>query len=589
MKLKFIKYFVLIILFSTSTGCNEDILDLSPQDAISESVVWNDLNLIELYVNDRYDEMPHGFVTWSGELRMAGITDESYHQWEAYIIDKHTRGGLTPTNMLFFGGYWLDAYTAIRNQNTFLEKIGQYQGSETERIDQLKAEVRFMRAWFYLGLAVRYGAVPFTTQTFDIEDDLNLARTPVPEIFDFVVTELDEIIEDLPDKSEAMGADFGRVTKGAALGLKIRALMFDASPLYDETGNGQSTTKWQLVADACEELFDLNQYSLSSNYKDIFNNAMNPEVIFFKQFIGQFGPVQWYGIDGFSHWRGGHDMNRWQYPSGVGFLGWTSENPRQGFVDQYETLSGHIPVLGYNVGDYDNELEASLAEPIYNPAATDFDPDHPYENRDPRFGYSVQYDGQFFKFRELEFWEGGLDSRDPIANPDGHWNGPRLGYGTKKFLQESWSPASANGSSQPWIHMRLAEFYLTYAEAQYHLGFPGIAVDYVNMVRARPDVDMPPINASGDLMEKIKHERKIELAFESHRYFDAKRWLDAEDDFAKDIIGVKINKDPNSGDKSYRYFYFDQIGTRSFPESHYFWPIPNYEIIKTSLQQNPGY
>jgi hypothetical protein len=147
--MKFYKSLIFIAIVLIFPGCTDDILELSPQDSISEEVVWNDLNLIELYVNDRYDELPHGFVSWSGELRMAGITDESYHQWEAYIIDKHTRGGLTPTNMLFFGGYWLDAYQAIRNQNIFLENIDLYQGSETERIAQLTAEVRFIRAWFF--------------------------------------------------------------------------------------------------------------------------------------------------------------------------------------------------------------------------------------------------------------------------------------------------------------------------------------------------------------------------------------------------------------------------------------------------------
>lgn len=585
--MKYIKSFVFVLLLFLSSACSDDFLDLKPLDSISEDVVWNDLNLIELYVNDRYNELPHGFVSWAGELRMAGITDESYHQWEAYQINKHTTGGLTSTNMLFFGGYWLDAYTAIRNLNTFLEKIGQYQGSEVARVAKLTAEVRYLRADFYLGLAVRYGDVPLITKTFDIKDNLNVPRTPYPEIFDFVVKELDEIIPILPNVAE--GKDFGRVTKGAALGLKIRALMFNASPLFDKTGNGNSSSKWQLVADACEDLFDLNQYSLSSNYRDIFVNARNPEVIFAKQFIGQFGTDQWYGVDTFSHWKGGHDMNRWQSPSGDGYYGWTSENPRQDFVDQYETKLGHIPVLGYTVGGDDSQLSAKLAIPIYNPAATDFNPDKPYENRDPRFGYSIQYDGQFHITRELEFWFGGKDSSDPVGNPKGYFSGTKLGYGTKKFLQESWNSESTAGSFQPWIYMRLAEFYLTYAEANFHIGNTTKAVDYVNLVRARTGVNMPPINASGDLLKKIKHERKIELAFESNRYFDAIRWKDAEVDFAKDIVGVRIDKNSTTGVKSYRYFYFDAIGTRKFPKSHYFWPIPNYEMIKTNWQQNPGY
>lgn len=138
--------------------------------------------------------------------------------------------------------------------------------------------------------------------------------------------------------------------------------------------------------------------------------------------------------------------------------------------------------------------------------------------------------------------------------------------------------------------MRLAEFYLTYAEAQYHLNNLSVAVDYVNMVRSRSGVNMPPINSSGDLLAKIKHERKIELAFEGNRWYDARRWMDAQIDFAKDIIGVEVLRNPSNGSKSYRYFYFEGgTGKRSFPVNHYLWPIPIEEIQKSNLEQNPGY
>ena len=146
------------------------------------------------------------------------------------------------------------------------------------------------------------------------------------------------------------------------------------------------------------------------------------------------------------------------------------------------------------------------------------------------------------------------------------------------------------GSQQPWIFMRLSEFYLTYAEAQYHLGNTGLAIDYVNYIRGRNGVNMPPIDASGDLLKKIKHERKIELAFEGNRWYDARRWKDAGVDFAKDIVGVEIQKNPVNGNKSYKYIYFEgSTGNRSFPENHYLWPIPIEEILKSNLQQNLGY
>lgn len=575
----FYRLFIVLLLLQFS-ACNDDFLDLQPQDAISEASVWKDLNLIELYVNDRYNELPHGFSQWAGGLRMTGITDESYHMHEARFLDKYTQGGLTSgsLNMYYFNGFWLDAYSAIRHNNIFLEKISNYEGTETSRVQQLTAEIRFLRAFFYLELITRYGGVPLIEKPFNLNSNFEVPRASFDECVQFIVNELNLAILDLPNRSEATGAALGRVTKGAAIGLKIRALMFNASPLFNLTND---LNRWQLVADACEELFDLNQYNLSNDYKGLFLNPMDSEVIFFRQFIDQYGPVIVDVLsDFYYHSTGGHRIDEWRFPNGN--LGWVSENPRQEFVDEYETIDGHIPVLGY-AGNPNNLIQ------IINPNARGtFNPSRPYENRDPRMGYSVYYDGANFKGRELEFWWGGKDSRNPDV--DAWWNGSRLGYGIRKSLNEDWDVESGLGSDQPWIYMRLSEFFLTYAEAQYHLGNTGLAVNYVNLIRSRSGVTMPPIDASGDLLEKIKHERKIELAFEGNRWYDARRWKDAQRDFAKDIVGVEVIRNAATGNKSYRYFYFEGgTGNRSFPEHHYLWPIPIEEILKSNLQQNPGY
>ena len=480
--------------------------------------------------------------------------------------------------MYYFNGFWLDAYTAIRNNNIFLEKIENYQGNEEDKIKSFTAEIRFLRAFFYTELISRYDGVPLVKNTFDLNSDFQIPRSSFNDCVEFIVKELDLAIADLPNRSDVIGANLGRITKGAAIGLKIRALMFNASPLFNTTNDN---SRWQLVSDACEELFNLSQYSLSSDYKGLFLNPMDSEVIFFKQFIEQYGPeVTDVSSDFYYHYTGGHKINEWRFPNGD--AGWVSENPRQEFVDQYETITGVIPVQGY-AGNQNNLIQ------IINPDARGvYNPSRPYENRDPRLGYSVLHDGARFKERELEFWWGGKDSRDP--NVDGWWNGSRLGYGIRKGLNENWSVNDNVGSQQPWIFMRLSEFYLTYAEAQYHLGNTGLAIDYVNYIRGRNGVNMPPIDASGDLLKKIKHERKIELAFEGNRWYDARRWKDAGVDFAKDIVGVEIQKNPVNGNKSYKYIYFEgSTGNRSFPENHYLWPIPIEEILKSNLQQNLGY
>jgi len=583
--MKNIKFNMLLVVLFSVFSCAD--LDLQPTDAISEESVWKDLNLIELYVNNRYTELPHGFPKWAGGLRLTAITDESYHMHEPHHLDKFTQGGLTSgsLNMYYFSGFWLEAYTAIRNNNIFLEKIGGFTGGaeEEKRIKTLTAEIRFLRAFFYTELISRYGGVPLVKKTFDLNESFDVQRAPFEECVKFIVEELDLAIADLPNRSEAMGTNFGRITKGAAIGLKIRALLFNASPLFN-TANDNS--RWKPVSDACEQLFNLNQYTLSADYKGLFLNPKDNEVIFFKQFLGQFGPNNAIDIlsDYYYHpdYAGGHRIDEWRFPNGDG--GWVSENPRQEFIDEYETKSGKIPVIGYS-GSITN------LQPILNTGITtsDYNRNRPYANRDPRFDFAVYHDESDFKGRQLEFWNKGKDSRDPSVTNSG--NGSKLGYGIRKSLDETWSTESREaGSKQPWIYMRLSEFYLTYAEAQYHLGNNSVAVQYVNRIRSRTGVAMPPITSSGDVLAKIKHERKIELAFEGNRFYDARRWKDAGKDFAKDIVGVEVIKNPSNGVKSYRYFYFDGgTGKRSFPEYQYVWPIPIEEIRKSNLVQNPGY
>lgn len=565
------KYAFLLIFVWIAASCN-DILDLEPLDSVSDAAVWSDPALLELYVNSRYDELPHGYVQWAGGLRLTALTDEVYdiHQGPR-LLNQYTQGEVTPTNMHLFGGFWIQAYAAIRNLNLFLERTNPNLGNP-QRTAQLIAEVRFLRAWFYTELFSRYGAVPLLTATVSVaEADEILDRTPVSEIVAFIDEELSEAANDLP--STHTGSDFGKATKGAALALRARALLYGASPLFGSS----STDDWQKVARACEDLFGLNTYSLSSDFQSMFLNVRDPEVIFFRQFVGIQGPRINFQL-GYYTPSGGHHIEEWRLPNGN--AGWSQENPLMNLVDEFETLSGEIPVVGYT-GSPNNLI------PVLNAHATDYNPADPYRNRDPRLAYSIFYDGAMLNDREIEFWECGKDSR--CESVQFWWNGALIDHTIRKGLDLNWKPGAGLASTTPYIYMRLAEFYLTYAEAQYHLGNTNLAAQYVNKVRARPGVNMPPIESSqtgAGLLDKIKHERKIELAFEGNRWYDARRWLDAEHDFAKDAVGLEVIKDATSGHKTYRYFVQQQ---RSFPASHYLFPIPAEEINKTNWAQNPGY
>ena len=565
------KYTLLFLITLITSSCN-DILDLEPLDSVSDAAVWSDPALLELYVNSRYDELPHGYVQWAGGLRTTSITDESYdiHQGPR-LLNQYTQGEVTPTNMHLFGGFWIQAYSAIRNLNIFLERTNPSLGTP-ERTAQLIAEVRFLRAWFYTELFSRYGAVPLLTGTVTVgEADEILDRTPVAEIVAFIDAELSQAANDLPAKHA--GGDFGKATKGAALALRARALLYGASPLF---GSG-SMEDWQKVASACEDLFNLGEYALSSDFQGMFLNVQDPEVIFSKQFAEIQGPRVNFQL-GYYTPSGGHFIEEWRLPNGN--AGWSQDNPLMNLVDEFETVSGEIPVMGYTGNE--NNLT-----PLLNVHATDYNPSDPYKNRDPRLAYSIFYDGAILNDRAVEFWECGTDSR--CESVQFWWNGALIDHTIRKGLNLSWKPGAGVASTTPYVYMRLAEFYLTYAEAQYHLGNTGLAAQYVNMIRARPGVNMPPVESSqtgSGLLDKIKHERKIELAFEGNRWYDARRWLDAEHDFGRDAVGLNVIKDEATGNKTYRYFIQQQ---RSFPVSHYLFPIPAEEINKTNWTQNPGY
>ncbi|MEM9896350.1 MAG: RagB/SusD family nutrient uptake outer membrane protein, partial [Bacteroidota bacterium] len=170
-------------------SCN-DILDLEPQDAVSDAAVWSNPELLELYINSRYGELPHGYVQWAGGLRVSGLTDESYHMHQPQHLNKHTEGGLNPVNMHLFGGFWMQAYSEIRNLNLFIENANPAIG-DADRINQLISEARFLRSWYYIELFSRYGAVPLITSSIEIDQASQIEeRTPVIDLVQFIDEEL---------------------------------------------------------------------------------------------------------------------------------------------------------------------------------------------------------------------------------------------------------------------------------------------------------------------------------------------------------------------------------------------------------------
>ncbi|HXB08547.1 MAG TPA: RagB/SusD family nutrient uptake outer membrane protein, partial [Puia sp.] len=409
-------------------------------------------------------------------------------------------------------------------------------------------EVRVLRAYSYFRLISLYGGVPLVTKQFSLSDSFSIPRNTYADCLNFITSELDKAAAALPVSYSAQ--DQGRITKGAALAVKSRALLYAASPLNNPTND---LTKWQSASDAAKAVIDLNQYALYSDYKTLFSNkAMyNSEIIWTRPYNNVVDPEVIPLI-----------LEQVLFPNG--YYGFGQVDPLQNLIDQYETVNGMLP----------------KDDPSY-------DPQNPYVNRDPRFYASILYDGAPFKGRAVEtFVPGGKDSPEGALTPQ---NASVTGYYVRKYVDESiTNPSAANCGNTPWTFFRYAEILLNFAEARYFLGDEAACRSYINQVRSRTGVNMPPVTESGPaLLTRLQHEREIELAFEEHRYFDVRRWQIAPQVLNAAAQKMVITKNLTTGIKSYAPQAFQ---TRVFLDKNYLVPIPQSELDKdAALTQNVGF
>lgn len=431
--------------------------------------------------------------------------------------------------------------------NIFFSKIDGAPGDDTFK-NGVKGEMMFLRANLYANLIWRYGGVPLITKVFALNDDFKVSRASYDDCVKFIVQELDAAEGLLP--ANQPDAQQGRASANACKALKSRVLLYSASELNNPS---HDRSKWQAAADASEALLNAG-YSLNPDYQGTFL-ANNKEIIFARYFT-QANNTNFNLQEG----RNGSD-------------GYGSHNPSQNLVNAYEMrATGELP--------YIEQADGSL----WLNTASGYDPNKPYEGRDPRFDASILHDGSVWAGRETESYHGGKDS------PEGNqgWNSSLTSYFLKKFLIESIPPAGSTVKpTNPWIFFRYAEILLNYAEAKFELGDETTAREYLNKVRSRTSVNMPAVNDSGEMLKKrIQNERRIELAFEEHRFFDVRRWKIAGATESKSLQGMNIQK---MG--SVKTYTFTKITDRVFKNANYLLPIPRAEVDKSkgSVSQNQGY
>lgn len=556
---------VLLILFVVS--CEQNILDISPQDRVSEDVVWDDPNLMQAYHNSLYNAIPHGFY-----IHMySKYTDEAYNSAPCCGANIFARNTFSPDNITsvaegdFWGGYmyyWDYGYEYIRKINIFLEKM---QGDDIQLEDKsrLVAEAKFLRGFAYFKLIKRFGSVPIVEQSYELGADVQFERSSFEEVVEFINQDLSEAIPDLPDRYSATSSDYGRATADAAKALRSRMFLYAASPLHNPSNDMQ---KWQKAADAAAALIGeeggVNYYSLYPDYQGLFKlqaGDEQEEVIFARGFTTSNG-----------HQAPMHNLNR-RYEGYGGW--WGSNGPTQNLVNDYDMTNGEQPFL---------------EDGSVNPASG-YDPQNPYQDRDPRFNATIIHDESVFRGDTFEMWVSEDGSQWGFDSYKQSGDNPRTNYVLKKFMPTEEPLNWETTYTQQWPHFRLAEIYLNYAEAQFELGNEAAAREYLNKVRSRASVDMPDIPAGvtgEDLRRRIYNERRIELAFEGHRFFDIRRWKIADEVETTPIRTLDIFKDMSTGDKRYEPVVLLE---KQWEEKMNLLPVAEEEVRRTGIEQTSGW
>ena len=529
-----------------------DYLDYDESSYLLEDQVFSDFGRTKQFLTGIYAYLPDGFNPIDGAMR-SSATDDAIHVWKNSNIHKFNDGSWSAVQPL--DNVYGTMYRGIRAANKFLvetegqtfedQKYNEDYGDQMKQFRLYPFEARFLRAYFYFELAKRYGSLPLVTETLSPEEANAVSPVPFDTIVQFIVNECDVIADSLPSSFHQLpNGETGRATKGAAMALKARALLYAASTLHNEAGTSE---KWASAAEAAYDVIYLGIYELEGNYKDLFNNPLSAELI-----LGRRESES-------------NTFERNNFP--VGYEGGnTGTCPTQNLVDAYEMQGSGLAIYMDGSG---------------------YDPNFPYLNRDPRLNETILKNGDAWKGKNIETWYGG-------ANAQPKPNASLTGYYIKKYVIESinLTPTNTTQKNHTWILFRYAEILLNYAEAMNELYGPedpatyGIsAVEAVNAVRSRAGMpDFPAGMSKDEFRLKLRNERRVELAFEDHRFWDIRRWEIGKQ--TTDIYGVVITENVFGG----LVYSKTLIENRLYEDRMNLYPIPESELfINSNLSQNTGW
>lgn len=594
--------FIVASIVVVISACKKDFLDKTPDEDLTLIDVFSNFRYAESYLTSVYSNLPNelNLSDDPGMNPFVGATDEMSIGYSYPFSHQMVSGAWGPSNTPI--NIWGNMYIGIRKTNLFLENVDKIPLSTAfnkERRDVWKGEAFFLRAFYHFMLMRVYGPIVIARQSYTVETDFSaLRRQTMDECVDFVVNQCDTALKFLPANVPGDG-DYGRATIAAALALKSRVLLYAASPLWngnpdyvnfkDNKGTNLFSAnydqdKWKKAANAAKECIDQTQISGYQIYgqnnttpvltrQNLFLDNNNRE-IFFSRNIGLSRLIEAASATP-------------RFGDQFALAGYS---PTQELVDAYEMKDGKRPILGYN-DDHSPKLnaESDYKESGYASSA-DPDGNYPvgvsnmYVGREPRFYADINFTGAIRRGLQFDFKYSGIDGHQ--KNKDGY---TKTGYLIKKFVDQSFDLSNIGnpGVRKTWVYFRLGEQYLNYAEAlnEYMPGHSDIT-KYINLIRKR--AGLPGISggvSQAEMREKIRHERRVELAFETHRYFDLRRWKIAEVIDGQPVYGMNTEGD---GDN---YFQRTKIENRIFSSpKHYLWPISQSEINQNhNIVQNPGW
>lgn len=546
-------------------SCQDD-MNYTETTSNSKEEVFTSFSRTAEFVTDIYGRLDYDFGNFGGAM-LASASDEADYAWSSSSIHDFYNGSWSPINPK--ADTWRNSYAGIRAANFYLEaskgqtfednKYDQDYEEQFIRFQRYQYEVRFLRAYFYFNLVRQYGDVPLVKDVLTSEEANQVSRNSATDVFQFIIDECDAIVNYLPVRysnlSDKANNETGRVGRIAALALKARAQLYQASPLFNTQ---QDKLLWKEAALSSKAVID----------------SCAAHGIKLGKYTDLWGTESYNASEGIFMRRVG-DLNNLEsnnFPIGV--EGGRSGNcPTQTLVDAYEMQSSGLawnePGSGYNESD-------------------------PYTGRDPRFSMTIVKNGdkKWPNYNEypIETFVGGRNGA-PLSGAT------PTGYYLKKYLDPSVDlrPGTSNSKRHSWIVFRLGEFYLNYAEAVYNYlesayavddTFTLSAADAMNVVRSRTGVNMPPLPlglSNANFLKKYKNERMVELAFEGHRFWDVRRWKEGER--FNSIETMQITKSDND-----TYKYKRVTKRRTWNDKMYFFPIPDSERrINPNLYQNEGW